>query len=398
MKKRICVAMAASMMKKLFCSLLTCVLLVPLAGCNLEASPDITSQPSESTTIEHTQPTETATQPAEPVEPWDANDLRAMFPEPPGTIVDYGYSASVIGLTGISRADAQDYAQQLMEMGLDAYYNMGSESGEPGVPFHFWMRSMEGIVISINSYAPFDDVDGDVRIEISDYRPPERRVGQVEWSGDEYLRAIPDPGYSCMSVRTQQQAIDSGTAFEVYMATMEGAMGYEACKAYAEILLQAGFTHKQNISDYPVMDQYRFCAENAEGYMVEISRMSGGTQIYISQPGSFYPGRSWEENMGASRFLPEPECRNYIFSDNQYTFIGMDYEGAKAYAQALKDRGYLNSVQEEDDPVAKTYRFYASGSIESSAVAGVFSSRTVELIYDPSQIMEDGTPYCILII
>lgn len=383
-------------MKRLFYCLLTCVLLFSLAGCNLEASPDITTQPPDSTANGDTQPTDTMTQPAEPVEPWDANELRAMFPEPPGTIVDYGYSASVIGLTGISRADAQDYAQQLMDMGLDAYYDMGSEYDNPDMPYNFWMRSMEGIVISIGSYAPFDDVDGDVRIEISDYRPPERRAGQVEWSGDEYLRAIPDPGYSCMSVRVQQQAIDSGTVYEVYVANMEGAMGYEACKEYAEVLIHAGFTFKQTISDHPVTDNYSFCAENTEGYMVDLKRISGGTHIYIAKPGEFYPGRSWEKNMGLSRFLPEPECQNYIFSDNQYTFIGMDYEGAKAYAQALKDRGYLDISQEKDDPVAKTYRFYASGSIESSAVAGVFSSYTVEFIFDPSQIMEDGTPYCIL--
>ena len=383
-------------MKKLTLLIMILTLIVALCACDLEANPDIPTQPFEGLASQDTQPSHTVTQPAEPVDPWDANALRAMFPEPPGTIVDYGYSASVIGLTGISRADAQDYAHRLMDMGLDAYYNMDSESGEPGLPFHFWMRSMEGIVVSINSYAPFDDVDGDVRIEISDYRPPERRAGQVEWSGDEYLRAIPDPGYFYTAAGFQEAFLDTGATYRYYQVKIEGAMGYEACKAYAEILLQAGFTHKQNISDYPVSDQYKFCAENAEEYMVELSRMSGGTQIYISQPGSFYPGRSWKENMGVSRFLPEPECQNYIFSDKQYTFIGMDYEGAKAYAQALKDRGYLNIFLEKDDPVAKTYQFSASGSIESSAVSEIFVSYTVELIYDPSQTLEDGTPYCIL--
>lgn len=336
---------------------------------------------------------------SEPLAAWEDDAVRALVPAPPGIVSQYSGDGLTAQIGSVSMDDLESYCQQLLDAGFDAYHASRSFYSNTGAQFSFYGRSTDGIVVCVNTESV--RASGFSEIEIKDYR-----TGPAEgdpWGADEYQQLLPDPG--CGFTQNQQQEyLYEGQQTRHYIVRFSRSMGYEECKAYAQALRDSGYLYRETVSDKPFMEQYSFCAENADGYMVRLSvQESDGANLMLFEPGMDGPGRDWDDVYNRA-FLPEPACGNYAQWDSSYLsadsitwrLAGMDYEAVKAYAQALLDKGYTDITVQEDDPAAQTYVLEASGIISKTGEEAVKNQFYVRLTFDPAQTLEDGTPYGIL--
>lgn len=405
-------------MKRMTRVMYTIMLLLCLSGCALEVNPDTptksATEPSKTAeTTGVTQPlgtTQDATEaitptkvPAEAeaeLEAWEDNEIRAMLPAPPGKIFQYTGRGLEIGISDASYDELKGYCEQLLSMGFDAYYFMDAYEYSTGPQFDFYGRNVEGIVVRVATRTVFHS---GAEIKLDDFRVEEDTKEYEPWGADEFQQLLPDPGCRYGSAQVYQSSYE-GQTLRQYTVRFGQAMGYEKLKEYAQALRSAGFIYGDTVDNNPFTDTYAFSARNAEGYQVYLSGSNGtSSDMILYEPGSNNPFRDWEDDPFRA-FLPEPICSNFTQKNTtisapitqEFLLEGMDYESAKAYAQALVEKGYTNIRIEEDDPNAHTYVFEVSGTAAKTGDPSRVLSAVVKLVFDPSQTLDDGSPYCIL--
>lgn len=389
-------------MKKLTLFIVILSLIAALCACSLEATGDpstpvdVQTDPAPTSGQTETVPTEST----EPAEPWDSNELRAMLPEPPGVGFSYDWSGLSIHITGATIDEWNAYCDTLLSMGFDAYHSLESYSSDGGMQLVFNGRNADGVYVNISTESY--DQPGAL-LWIRDFREVEDPEKAQLWGADEFQQMLPDPGCGFLDTQITEYVYE-GQNTRHYVVNLSPAMGYERAKAYAEKLREAGFIYAQTEDDTPFSDRYALTASNGEGYMIYLSVGSELTPaLLLFEPGMDGTHRDWDDDYFRC-FLPEPmgmdyHQRNTELSSNiskEWTIKGMNYEGAKAYVQALMEKGYTEITIQEDDPDAQTYVFEASGLISKTGEETVKEQWHVRLVFDPSQTLEDGTPMCML--
>lgn len=389
-------------MKKRICALLAPALLLGvLSACSLDAAPDVTipSDNSQNVTPVATE----ATKPAQTLEAWTDNEIRALIPEPPGKIMDYDETGMQIGLMSATREDLEEYCQQLLDAGFDEYYDFEESILGDGSEFTFQGRNAQGIVIRVDAQNRFNTVSGSSLVYIQDFRQTESSAEQEPWGIDEFQQQLPDPGFTYVSAQLYHNKHD-GQDTRLYSVNFAHAMDYTAFREYAEELRAAGFVYKETVNDNPFQNQFTFSAENAEGYLVSLTHASSGyPALTLVEPGREGSGRDWDDD-GYRSCFPDPDCtdfseRNTSYLNGgmcEYTLKGMDYEGLKTYAQMLQESGFTQLLFVKDDLDAQSYLFAACGIGTMGNESGFELQLFVRLSFDPTQTSEDGTLYCLM--
>ena len=404
-------------MKKSILFGLTFLLLLWLCSCTVEAGPgEITLPTSAVESTKVTTPTGNtgvaeATEQTLSVSSWQNDVTRAAVPAPSGAILQYKNNGTTHSawIGSMSEAEIMSYWQQILAAGFDLYHEEITTPTIAGNGYYYIGKNAEGIIVSI-LFGAFDTSQdgpsGSVgRISIQEAKeltaPP---TASNPWGIDEFQRQLPEPEYSYTETQLAEYNYQ-GEPTRHYLIRLHSAMGYESCKAYGKILRESGFTINITETDQPFLDQYSFCAENESGYMVVLH--SSVSSLMLFEPNMNGPGRKWDDDAERS-YLPEPPTSNYCQHNMSYKYSddieiileGMSYEEAKTYVDALKEKGYTEFPTYLDDPEAQRLEFSARGSVTGSLIPDTTEFRQsylhVTLLYDPTYVLEDGTPYCIV--
>ena len=392
-------------MKKAICLLLPLLLAISLLGCVAEGNPQNPSVPTQATAASG-QPGETPT-PGH----WESYPVSVWLPEPPGEWSVSGENLSFIDIIVTSRQQAMDYLQQLKDAGFTyrALDSVRQSGNHYSIIYDALNTVTDGITVI---YQDIHQDNGSVEYHfyLSFYRnqdvdaTTESMKAQEAWDANINRAQVPAPPTDYWNGRTPT---DGASGNPVHRVEMSG-LSYSDVLNYAQQLKDAGFTvdFRESITSH---GHYSYTACNAEGWWIELCRLTNGFQgtekkaiLFISNLMPRYG--DWGQDKDADAYLPHPGQSWNITSwtnHGKIVFPNMTYQEALDYIQAISQNIPVIKQQTSDklglDFVEKSFRVSenlvqddGAQTIEYRATFGYYVSGPknfgVNLIlrYDPS--------------